>query len=35
VEKAVMSTPDAEKYLEGKHPKKVIVVHKRIVNVVV
>lgn len=35
VEKAVISNPNAEKYLEGKLPKKVIVVPKRIVNVVV
>jgi leucyl-tRNA synthetase len=35
VEQAVLSSPEADKYLEGKNPKKVIVVHKRIVNVVV
>jgi leucyl-tRNA synthetase len=35
VEKEVLRSADAEKYLEGKAPKKVIVVHKRIVNVVV
>jgi leucyl-tRNA synthetase len=35
VEKEVLGSSDAEKYLEGKAPKKVIVVHKRIVNVVV
>ncbi len=35
VEAAVMASADAAKYLEGKSPKKVIVVHKRIVNVVV
>lgn len=35
VEKEVLGSSDAEKYLEGKAPKKVIVVHKRIVNIVV
>lgn len=35
VEEAVLSDPAAKKYLEGKKPKKVIVVPKRIVNVVV
>ena len=35
VEAAVLENPAAEKYLEGKRPKKVIVVPKRIVNVVV
>lgn len=35
VEKEVMSSEQAQKYLEGKSPKKVIVVPGRIVNVVV
>ena len=35
IEKEVMSTEEAKKYLEGKTPKKVIVVPKRIVNIVV
>ena len=35
VEKAVLETDDAAKYLDGKPPKKVIVVPKRIVNIVV
>lgn len=34
VEEAVLSAPEAEKYLEGKTPKKVIVVPGKIVNVV-
>jgi leucyl-tRNA synthetase len=34
VEKEVMSRSEAVKYLEGKEPKKVIVVPGRIVNVV-
>ena len=35
VEKAVLETTDAAKYLDGKAPKKVIVVPKRIVNIVI
>ena len=35
VEKEVLSSEEAKKYLEGKTPKKVIVVPKKIVNVVV
>lgn len=35
VEEAVMNSEAAAKYLEGKAPKKVIVVPKRIVNIVV
>jgi leucyl-tRNA synthetase len=35
VEKEVLSSAEAQKYLEGKTPKKVIVVPKKIVNVVV
>ena len=34
VEAAVLSAPEAEKWLEGKTPRKVIVVPKRIVNIV-
>ena len=34
VEKTVLATPDAQRYLEGKTPKKVIVVPKKIVNIV-
>jgi leucyl-tRNA synthetase len=35
VEKEVLSSEEAQKWLEGKTPKKVIVVPKRIVNIVV
>lgn len=35
VEKEVLSLEQTQKYLEGKPPKKVIVVHNRIVNIVV
>ena len=35
IEKAVLENPNSAKYLEGKTPKKVIVVPKKIVNVVV
>lgn len=35
VERAVLDSDEAAKYLEGKTPKKVIVVPKRIVNVVI
>jgi leucyl-tRNA synthetase len=35
VEEAVLAEPNSQKYLEGKTPKKVIVVPGRIVNVVV
>jgi leucyl-tRNA synthetase len=35
IEKTVLSSEEAQKYLEGKTPKKVIVVPKKIVNVVV
>lgn len=34
IEKEVLSSEEAQKYLEGKTPKKVIVVPKKIVNVV-
>ncbi len=35
VEQAILASEEAQKYLEGKTPKKVIVVPKRIVNIVV
>ncbi|PRY54642.1 leucyl-tRNA synthetase [Arcticibacter pallidicorallinus] len=35
VEKVVLENPDVQKYLDGKTPKKVIVVKGRIVNIVV
>jgi leucyl-tRNA synthetase len=35
IEKAVMEAEDAQKWLQGKPPKKVIVVPKRIINIVV
>ncbi len=35
VEKAVLEAPDAQKWLDGKAPKKVIVVPGKIVNVVI
>ncbi len=35
VEEAALSAPEAQKWLEGKTPKKVIVVPKKIVNIVV
>ncbi|MDY5858786.1 MAG: leucine--tRNA ligase [Porphyromonas sp.] len=34
IEAAVLASPEAERWLEGKTPKKVIVVPKRIVNIV-
>lgn len=34
IEEAALASPEAERWLEGKTPKKVIVVPKRIVNVV-
>ncbi|MFO7864432.1 MAG: leucine--tRNA ligase, partial [Salinivirgaceae bacterium] len=34
IEKAVMQHTNTQKYMEGKSPKKVIVVPKRIVNIV-
>lgn len=34
-EKAGLNEPKSEKYLQGKTPKKIIVVPKRIINVVV
>jgi leucyl-tRNA synthetase len=35
IEKTVLSSADAQKWLEGKTPKKVIVVPKKIVNIVI
>jgi leucyl-tRNA synthetase len=35
IQKAVLSDPSSERWLEGKAPKKVIIVHKKIINVVV
>jgi leucyl-tRNA synthetase len=35
IEKAVLEHPDAQKWLEGKSPKKVIIVPKKIVNIVI
>ncbi len=35
IEKAALGAPEAEKYLDGKSPKKVIVVPGKIVNIVV
>jgi leucyl-tRNA synthetase len=34
IEKAVMEFEDIDKWLEGKQPKKIIVVHKKIINIV-
>jgi leucyl-tRNA synthetase len=34
IEKAVLSSPDSEKWLEGKQPKKVIVIQGKIINIV-
>ncbi len=35
IEKTVLAHPDAQKWLEGKTPKKVIIVPKKIVNIVI
>ncbi len=35
IEKAVLASPDSQKWLEGKTPKKVIIVPKKIVNIVI
>jgi leucyl-tRNA synthetase len=35
IEAAILASPDVQKYLDGKTPKKVIVVKGRIVNIVV
>jgi leucyl-tRNA synthetase len=34
IEKAVLAHPDAQKWIQGKTPKKVIIVPKKIVNIV-
>lgn len=34
IEKSVLNSPDTEKWLQGKPPKKIIVVPKKIVNIV-
>jgi leucyl-tRNA synthetase len=34
IEQAVLNHPDSQKWIDGKTPKKVIVVPKRIVNIV-
>ena len=34
IEKEVLSSEEAIKYLEGKTPKKIIIVPKKIVNIV-
>jgi len=35
VQKAVLEAEESAKWLEGKVPKKIIVVHKKIINIVV
>ena len=35
IENSVLSSPDTEKWLQGKPPKKIIVVPKKIVNIVI
>ena len=35
IEKAVLAEPDAEKWLQGKQPKKIIIVPNRIINIVI
>jgi leucyl-tRNA synthetase len=35
IEAAVLAHPDSERWLEGKTPKKVIIVPKKIVNIVI
>jgi leucyl-tRNA synthetase len=34
IEKAVLENPQSEKWMEGKTPKKIIIVPKKIVNIV-
>jgi leucyl-tRNA synthetase len=34
VEQEIIARPETQKWLEGKTPKKVIVVHGKIVNIV-
>jgi leucyl-tRNA synthetase len=35
IEQAVLNTPETEKWLQGKPPKKIIVVPKKIINIVI
>ena len=35
IEAQVLEAPEAQKWLEGKTPKKVIIVPKRIINIVI
>jgi leucyl-tRNA synthetase len=35
IEKAILESPETEKWLQGKSPKKIIVVPKKIVNIVI
>jgi leucyl-tRNA synthetase len=35
IEQAVLAAPESEKWLEGKSPKKIIVVPKKIINIVI
>jgi leucyl-tRNA synthetase len=35
IEKIVMEREDVQKYLDGKSPKKIIIVPKKIVNIVI
>ncbi len=35
IEKAVLAAPEAQKWLQGNHPKKIIIVPRKIVNIVV
>jgi leucyl-tRNA synthetase len=35
IEQAVLAAPESEKWLEGKSPKKIIVVQKKIINIVI
>ncbi len=35
IEKAVLSAEESQKWIAGKTPKKVIIVHKKIINIVI
>ena len=35
IEQAVLTAPETEKWLHGKPPKKIIVVPKKIINIVI
>jgi leucyl-tRNA synthetase len=35
IEQAVLAAPESEKWLQGKPPKKIIVVPKKIINIVI